>query len=648
MSTLPAGFFITSINGQRCTAVPRAATTLIGSVATEAAAQPPTTTPTTTATTAAAAATSILLPATSATGNVVNTVVASTQVSSPVVVIASTPTLSLTTSSITPAAASSFIALPASKGTTPTVSSSTEIPLAQSEVSSSFPFSSSTTPVFTILNSGGGFTSSRTSASLLATTTAISADTTASAGVAATSKPSPAPVVGGVLGSMSLIALIAFLFWFLRRRRARRDSLLTPLGTGQRSSFYEPDPVSTKKGSKWKYELSYQTDRLRTAGADLKESILGLGAALKSRVAGDRSATPSVNLNRGNSQFLDGPIPQHSRNNSAASGHIGNATFKEKASDFLERVGDKVNFGNWRLRRKLSETPDPFTRAMSEKSKAPDFSRIEGMEDLQQQAERRRASLSGTGSLGLDFGATADPFADPTKAAPKTTAYTNPFADPTNPFVDPPVRPQASVPKANTYIADIRRSRGQSIDATTTANNASNTASLYRPPSTSRYPSTIAPSRDSYRDTVFSSFSTNVRKGKGRSDPFDLERPELWRPRTESKDMYPPPLNSARMANGNTNAPNAKAQNILGMEVGGQPGKRVVTYDSSKYSSGVSGISEWGEPGPDVAPGSLSKEGILGNGMDIYAQQQAGGYDSGAVLRSTSNASSKNGVGKAM
>ena len=168
-------------------------------------------------------------------------------------------------------------------------------------------------------------------------------------------------------------------------------------------------------------------------------------------------------------------------------------------------------------------------------------------------------------------------------------------ADPaprTNPFADPVSRPDPTIPKSNTYIADIRRSRGQSIDASTTANNA--TAMYNRPPSTavqSRYPSSLAPSRDSYRDTVFSSFSANVRKGKGRSDPFDLERPELWKPR--DSNLYPNPLNGIKEANPGS----AYAQN-----------QRIISNatSTSKYRSGTSSLGEWGDPGPDLGPSQNS------------------------------------------
>jgi hypothetical protein len=295
--------------------------------------------------------------------------------------------------------------------------------------------------------------------------------------------------------------------------------------------------------------------------------------------------------------------------------------------------------------------------------------------DLQLQAERRQASLAGNtgslpklGSLGLDFGSD-DPFADPVHPSlgwrppnPSANASSNPFAD-------PPSHPQPTVPKANTYISEIRRSRGQSVVAATPSNNAPSTLNnnTYRPPSTSvtsRYPSSIAPSRDSYRDTVFSTFSSNVRKGKGRSDPFDLERPELWRPRNEvvSKDMYPMPLNSG-VQSGRVSVAQPRIISTTG------------TY-TSKYSSGISSIGDWGEPGPDLGPGggdsslrgNASSNGDSGDfsGKGIYGTEglQGGSAEIGkgegmswdasrrkdnvSPISLESKASSKNGVGKAM
>ncbi|KAH7369882.1 hypothetical protein BKA65DRAFT_386120 [Rhexocercosporidium sp. MPI-PUGE-AT-0058] len=474
---------------------------------------------------------------------------------------------------------------------------------------------------------------------------------------------------------MALIAVVALLFWFFRRKRKTRESLLTPLTTGRRSSFYEADNQSvgpSGRGNKWRTELGYRTDRVRDVGSDMKAGIFAVAASLKSKVVRERSDTPSVNLNRGNSQFLDGPIPQHSRNNSTLS-NPARITIKEKATDWLERLREKTPFG-WA---KKSEPADPFAaaRGMTEKraieSGSPDFSQLLGMDDrdLQIQAERRRASLAGNtgslaqlGSLGLNFNnTTEDPFADPKKPAttdanttpgwrpPNANAKSNPFADPisrSNPFADPVSRPNPTIPKSNTYIADIRRSRGQSIDAAPTANN-NNTSlppSTYRPPSAGmqpRYPSSIAPSRDSYRDTVFSSFSANVRKGKGRSDPFDLERPELWRPRDSSQNLYPSPLNGLKEG---TLGSSAYAQN-----------QRIISNATftSKYSSGVSSLGEWGDPGPDLGPsqssslrGNASSNG--GSGDYTSGRPGQGVEERRPVSRQSSQASSKNGVGKAM
>lgn len=146
-------------------------------------------------------------------------------------------------------------------------------------------------------------------------------------------------------------------------------------------------------------------------------------------------------------------------------------------------------------------------------------------------------------------------------------------------------------------------------------------------PATSRYPSTIAPSRDSYRDTVFSSLSANARKGKGRSDPFDLERPELWRNNgngnvlssnrassrqrgastggRESANLYPTPL-----------AMNLRTNDLPAPRVVSPAMPRVVSNNTytSKYSSGIG--SEWGDPGPDLGPGSgnSSLKGIASSG----------------------------------
>ncbi|PMD42542.1 hypothetical protein L207DRAFT_581200 [Hyaloscypha variabilis F] len=678
-TNLPAGQFITSINGQRCTAVPRSSTTLTGSDASAAAAFTTSTTTSSTATTTTAQAQPNAAGAGAAAGAISSvSVAAAPSVASTTAIGATTSSAAeISTSSTAQASVVSATALPASKGTTPTTSSSTVIVVAQSELHASPTLVSGAgigsgfqAPSKTFLNSSPASTSDQTQSQ-------------AGAGLSSGSKSAAVPVVGGVVGAMGLIALLSLLFWaFRRRRKMGRESLLTPLTTGRRSEYYDEKASvrPSNRSKKWRAGVGYQADKVKTVVAGIEAGLAGIGASLKSKVAGDRSDTPSVNLNRGNSQFLDGPIPQHSRNNSVLSNNAVTVSVKDRLAEWWERISESISF-TWRLRRGSKEPADPFAaaRGITEKQAkmagTPDFSQLLGMgdRDLQLRAERRRASMSGTGSvpqigsLGLDFNM-EDPFADPIKGSSQAwkpgNSTANPFADPkpnSNPFSDP-ARPERSVTKANTYISDIRRSRGQSVDAASRGNNAT---SMYRPPSTtvdSRYPSTIAPSRDSYRDTLYSSFSANARKGKGRSDPFDLERPELWRPRenTDSAGMYPNPLTTAGppLASRTGNAYNPRQQSARVMST--------ATY-GSKYSSGVSSLGDWGEPGPDLGPGSgssslranassnggstdFSRSKVAQGSLDEMKQEWDAkrGKDNVSPQSMESEASSKGGVGKAM
>jgi hypothetical protein len=708
---LPAGFSITSINGQRCTAVPRSLTTLSGSAATTSSIGVAAVTTISTSLEPTASSAQLQSPPLNPVETVVSTTAVAVSVTQASVTSASSPTFVVNVSTSEPLS-SSQTALPASKGTTPTKSSPTSPPIAQSELHSASP---------TALNNQNGFqtvSGSKSSQSLTATANAVSpAESSASAGISSNPRLTPGPVVGGVIGGIALVGIVGFLVWlFRRRRRYNRDSMLTPLGTGREKTFYEIDNGSvgpTKLSTRLGARVGYQTGKIRDAAAGLGAAIAGFGATLKSKVVGDRSETPSINLNRGNSQFLDGPIPQHSRNNSVLSNNTGQITFKERFNDWWEQFAENV-ISKWRLRREEKEPADPFAaaRGMTEKqaelNEAPNFSQLLDMDDhnLELRPERRSISLpSGNqlgasypslGSLGLNF-ESSDPFADPVLMIPPKTlnkpwAPPNPGAKPANinPFADPVVQPQPSIQKQNTYKPDIRRSRGQSIDTTNNNNN------VYRPSSAgglgSRIPSSIAPSRDSYRDTVFSSFSGNARKGKGRSDPFDLERPELWRgnnlnnmgsnmpsnitsnhpPLRASSNLYPDPLQMNSLRGDPPGLKNSSGVKTRQVSVQ-QP--RIVSNTSfaSKYSSGVSSLGEWGDPGPDLGGNSSSRGNPSSNGSYEFSAKPAKGVygeggggingslaeigmaydqrraqDNVSPLSFESKASSKGGVGKAM
>jgi len=218
------------------------------------------------------------------------------------------------------------------------------------------------------------------------------------------------------------------------------------------------------------------------------------------------------------------------------------------------------------------------------------------------------------------------------------TLSANPFADPTQsqdqytPASLTVTRPEPAVP-AN-YVADVRRSRGASVGAGAVG---------------SRYPSTIRMSRDTSRDTIISTATANTRRGKGRSDPFDLERPELWRGAggvgmtintsarvsTALSDVEELPstagsrpegavgagaVDAGRQPVGSVSVGQARVVSILKKEnstrmrvESGVPGERGRSRESgvragreswtSRYSRASSaGFSDWGDPGPDLGP----------------------------------------------
>lgn len=81
-------------------------------------------------------------------------------------------------------------------------------------------------------------------------------------------------------------------------------------------------------------------------------------------------------------------------------------------------------------------------------------------------------------------------------------------------------RPQAATPKTNSCMADICREQSPRFSTHPTDSETETTTHL----------SLIAPTHDTYRDTMSSiSFTTNERRDKGWSDPFDLDMPEFRR-----------------------------------------------------------------------------------------------------------------------
>ncbi|ROT42730.1 hypothetical protein SODALDRAFT_326885 [Sodiomyces alkalinus F11] len=407
-----------------------------------------------------------------------------------------------------------------------------------------------------------------------------------------TSGLSPAAIAGSVVGSVAFLTLLVVFLWFLRkhRSRSRRVGASADSGHGEgrrrqeRPYVFDQESVGpTPKSARFKAALGYNYQRFRgQLGGFLGEDGYRAGATMLSR---ERSGSPVMS--------------QHSRHNSAVSSG-GDAqrdilTTKDRLKDWWDRLTADALF-NWRLRNDTTLDPDPFASVREKQSETTeqrrtsnDFVSLLGMsekglgsEEQRQGANRRTGSSVSAdhflGGLGFNVNsgnANANPFADtnalPAEPARAADVNVNPFAD------------SNEVPAASTSampgpyrVANARRSRASTIAGPGT-----------RPPSTLP---PVSPQYDSlYRESGGSMETFDTRRNRWRSDPFDLERPELLGP------------------------PFAREQRESGEPKRPWPTHARHQSSVSKYSSGI-GSNCWIEPGPDVGSarplvGSLSGPG---------------------------------------
>lgn len=385
-------------------------------------------------------------------------------------------------------------------------------------------------------------------------------------------------VVGGVVGGVVAFALIAFLVWFWRKRlrQKRRSTLLTPLG---------PESGFGSAGEKVPYSISRNSIG-PTGIAEKLKALVGVNVRKIRGRFGGHSRSPSVNLNRGNSQYLERPA--HSRETSADYG----SSAKDRLLGFFGRFNDKV-------RGERDDNEPSSTRAMkpaaARSNSQPDFLTLLSMDDKQLAAQAsqgrtsmnnpRRSQSAGSnehflGRLNLNFDS-ANPFSDD-NAMLRDSAKVAPLTimNPDNPFSDANAVQQPTATKQTgpaTYVQNIRRSRGMSVGGATTR------------------PSSNAPSVWRESSTSVESFAT--RRNKFRSDPFDLDRPELLS--SSAGSQAPMPTRDSRASRSSS-----------GVRASGGPlpphpaHTRNPSLTSSKYSSGVASIDQWSDPGPDVGPAS--------------------------------------------
>jgi len=652
---LPAGAFLTTVNGRRCTAVPRAAPANTGAPAAASvnAATPPaaaqatttaaavvavdnanadtaaveafSTSSTSTTSSSSLATTTSTNPPPPPPTNLVLNVAAVTQVDEVVVLpqtaLAEAETLAAAETTDSPAApppASSptlptFSSLPSSSSVVTTSLRAETTPVVQTSVADSnitasvdvganspaagFP-QASASPIFTdspeatLVNPVGN-------AQAPTAGTPAEATNTGTTNSAVSSAPNPnsnavqstVAVAGGVIGGVVAISIAAFLIWWWRRRvlRKRRSTLLTPLDAAnyrEEKGAYVINRGSigpTPMGEKFRATVGYNMKKFR---------------GRMSQLMGRKSA-PSVNLDRGNSQFMD-PTNNHSRATSSASNRA-EVTTKDRFLDWWSRLTADMNF-NWRMREKRIDK-DSISIASTDREKRnlssqPDFLTLLNMDDreLDREAQRRRASISRKngsagstdhflGRLNLNFGsASDDPFSD-SNAIAHASAQPGPLvvSQANNPFSDSNAIRDPAMPKPTTYISDMRRSRGQSVST----NN--------------RQPSTIYQRESGGSVSEFAS-----RRNKFRSDPFDLERPELLAGARAAKNS----ITSSTAATAGSDGRSSRISGGVGTgDIRRPAGVHTRTESfTSKYSSGIS-MGDWSDPGPDVGPAASRWDG---------------------------------------
>lgn len=693
---LPLGAFITTLGGKRCTALPR----------TDVNTQTSTTSTSSsfsslsTSTTSAAQVLVPVPPAVQLTTAQLTPPPPAVATSSAAVSIDQFSTIASTPEAVSPAAVApqpqasvadnSIAALPSTAITTPLAATTASQVLptpAQSEVLQTD--SSAAAPFTTIgLASGSGAAGSATqTAGSAPSVVAVPNNSSESNGNGST-----IAVAGGVIGGVAIVSLVAFFIWFWRRRvlKKRRSTLLTPLsadpsfGTRPRTEkpgyFIRRDSIGpTPRSTKIKAALRAQYGRVRGRLDTLTRS-----ASVRSTAS--HSTARSVDMNRGNSQFMDpSPVIGHERKNSSAlSARADNdMSIKERIMEMWARFtggraqdsGDDKNdiFAARGIAGGMKEraAPTPSSRRLTNK---PDFLTLLNMDDseLDREAQRRRLSRtrggsegSGIGGLTLDFG--DNPFSDvnalttnKAKAVPLVVSgANNPFSD-ANAIAGP-----SAPPRPSTYVKDIRRSRGQSVGASTIdLNKVYDLQGLRVVNETSRPPSGLTglgqhESSFYFRDSSGSIESFATKRGKFRSDPFDLEqlssqvsgsipgytvRPNI--PSSNFSTVGDSNHGGRFSSSGSISMQYQQRVGAMGAGILARPAAahtRNISDISSRYTSGISNgtLDEWSDPGPDVGPAA---QGIYDASRRSSAADAYNPYSSGsgseAGSRRTSQASS--------
>lgn len=400
-----------------------------------------------------------------------------------------------------------------------------------------------------------------------------------------------AAIAGGVAGTVVLLGVLAFLFFWRRRRRNSSGPPASPASTERGIREKQPYVITrnsigpTPVSEKFKASLAY-----RYQEACLQVVELGVRAA---EAIGLRKRT-DAEMDRAAAQA--GPLMSggHSRNNSGFGlPPAAAAVPKREYPDWWDRLTED-EAQNWTIKpdaagaqpggaaartnnfpssaRASSNVmgpsgpstqepapPIPARRGPTTNEAVPSS----GAAVTTRQAQPRQAAPSShfMSNLGINLDS-SDPFSDANSMS-HVSAMVMPLAAPTgpDPFSDAnaiPAKPQARGP--NNYIQGVQHARRESRN---TVMRRQQTESVYR-------------------ESTISEESFQTRRDRVRSDPFDLDRPEL---------RAAMPTDAVVRAN-EAKQPAAPRQAHM----------RTHSSSSSKYSTHTASESVFSEPGPDVGP----------------------------------------------
>ncbi|KAK3391588.1 hypothetical protein B0T20DRAFT_483609 [Sordaria brevicollis] len=458
-----------------------------------------------------------------------------------------------------------------------------------------------------------------------------------------------AKVAGGVLSGLVVLSVIGLFFWLWRRRRVnkRRNTLLTPLGPG-------PHTDSTEKAP---YTFSRRSIGPTSLFAKVKAALGYNVKKIRERIS-QTFSEPSIRLSPSSRPQSRGFLASHGRNPSSFLFNESNGadTLKDRIVNWWSKVTSHITIGKrlgLRLRSDDEVVRDRYTDVgkKSERKTSlqhqPDFLTLLAMDDGDlsrgglgrqgQQQQHKAATLQPPG-----FKESNDPFRDDDNnnnnnnniiintlshisaipaplASVATSNNRSADNDTNNPFSDP-------LPQRTT--SDRRRRRRQSRGQQSISVSAGAANHPSRQPSTR-----------TYRESI-DSFTTL--RDKFRSDPFDLERPELLGVGVGggitgvgvgvARGVIPVGVGEAATAPSGGPIRHPPSVHTRQESLGGGGGSGLGRGSSRRYSSSysyssgvVSSLGEddgWNDPGPDVGPAAVASLGTGGykrvRGASLY------------------------------